>query len=112
MQSGRIALCAIIIPRVQRGKRRLRRHFPRRDGTITRLEEKAHLKSKQVTKYKYWGLMIFVAIPLPGTGAWTGSLIAAVLDMSIAKSFPTIVAGVVIAGVLIMCLTGMVTLMV
>ena len=90
----------------------LRRHFPRLDGILTHLEEKAHLKGRTVTKYKYFGLLIFVAIPLPGTGAWTGSLIAAVLDMSVKKSFPTIFGGVIIAGVLILTLTGMVSLLI
>lgn len=90
----------------------LRRNFPKLDGMLTRLEKKAHLKGRKVTKYKYLGLMIFVAIPLPGTGAWTGSLVAAVLNMSISRSLPSILAGVLIAGVLIMSLTGMVTLIV
>ena len=51
-------------------------------------------------KYKQWGLLLFVAIPLPGTGGWTGALFAALLDMDIKKSFPIIALGVFIAGVI------------
>jgi len=66
------------------------------------LEEKAHKKSAKVLKYASVGLMLFVAIPLPGTGAWTGALIAAVLDMRMKYSLPSITAGVLVAGI-IMC---------
>ena len=48
-----------------------------------------------------WGLLIFVAIPLPGTGAWTGSLIAALLDIRLKRSIPTIFLGVLIAGAVV-----------
>ena len=51
-------------------------------------------------KYKQWGLLLFVAIPLPGTGGWTGALFAALLDIDIRKSFPIIALGVFIAGVI------------
>ena len=83
----------------------LRRHFPRLDGTVTRLEDRAHLKGETVKKYKYLGLCIFVAIPLPGTGAWTGALIAAVLDMRLKQAVPAIFLGVAIAGILITGIT-------
>ena len=52
----------------------MRRRLPRLDHLVDRLEAKAHLKGRKVTKYKYLGLMLFVAMPLPGTGAWTGAL--------------------------------------
>ncbi len=55
------------------------------DGLVTRLENKANSKSETVQKYAFWGLFIFVAIPLPGTGAWTGALIAAMLEMKLKK---------------------------
>ena len=74
-----------------------------------RLERKAHLKGRKVTRYKYLGLMIFVAIPLPGTGAWTGALVAAVLDMRLKKALPSIFLGVLIAGVAVSALTFGVT---
>ena len=72
---------------------------------IAWLERRAHLKGRTVTKYKYLGLMIFVAIPLPGTGGWTGALIAAFLDMRLKKAIPSIFGGVLIAGFLITGLT-------
>jgi len=71
-------------------------------GFVNKLEAKLHKKSGQITEYKYWfiGLMLFVAIPLPGTGAYTGSLIAALLDMRMKKAFPAIVLGVFVAAVI------------
>ena len=68
---------------------------------VKRLEEKADRKKDKVLKYEFWGLMFFVAIPLPGTGAWTGALIAAMLDMQLKRAFPAIAAGVVIAAVIV-----------
>lgn len=70
-------------------------------GMVERLETKAMSKSDQIQKYAYWGLLLFVGIPLPGTGAWTGSLIAALLNMDIKKSFFVIVLGVLMAGIII-----------
>lgn len=65
------------------------------------VEKKAEKHSGKVTKYATWGLFIFVAIPLPGTGAWTGSLIAALLDMRMKKALPFICMGVLVAGLLV-----------
>ena len=56
--------------------------------------------------------MIFVAIPLPGTGGWTGALAAAFLDMPLRKALPSIVAGVCIAGIIVFCITYGVTAMI
>ena len=72
---------------------------------VDKLEKKAHLKGQKVTKYKYLGLMLFVAIPLPGTGAWTGALAAAFLDMPLRKAIPSIFTGVLVAGIAISILT-------
>ena len=58
------------------------------DGLVTRLEKRAEAKSVTVQKYAFWGLFILVAIPLPGTGAWTGALVAAMLEMPNKKAFP------------------------
>jgi uncharacterized membrane protein len=69
------------------------RRFPRLDGLVSRIERKAHLKGRRVRKYRWFGLCLFVAVPLPGTGAWTGALIAAFLDMRIKSAFPSIVLG-------------------
>ncbi len=65
-----------------------------------KLEEKVEKNKDKITKYEKLGLFIFVAIPLPGTGAWTGALVASFLDMRIKHSFPAIAAGVVSAGII------------
>lgn len=83
----------------------MRRRLPWLNSLVDKLERKAHLKGQRVTKYKYLGLLLFVAIPLPGTGAWTGSLAAAFLDMPLRKALPSIFAGVLIAGIAISMLT-------
>ena len=69
---------------------------------IERLERRAHLKGSMVRRYRLWGLLVLVAIPLPGTGAWTGALVAALLDIRLRQALPTIAAGVVIAGLLVL----------
>ena len=76
----------------------LREKFARLDGFITRLEERAHLKSEVVQKYGLIGLCLLVAIPLPGTGAWTGALVAALMGMKLRKAMPAIIIGVLIAA--------------
>lgn len=83
----------------------LRRHIPFLDGTITKLEKRAESKRELVYRYKFWGLLILVAIPLPGTGAWTGALVAAVMNMRIKYALPAIFCGVVIAAVIVSLLT-------
>ncbi len=65
-----------------------------------KLEKKAEKNMDKITKYEKLGLFIFVAVPLPGTGAWTGALIASLLDMRIKNSVPPICFGVVGAGIL------------
>lgn len=79
----------------------MRQHMPRLNSVVDKMEQKAHLKSASVLKYQYLGLAIFVAIPLPGTGAWTGALVAAFLDMRLKKAMPSIVGGVLSAGLII-----------
>ena len=64
---------------------------------VEKLEHKAMSQSANIEKYEFWGLVAFVGIPLPGTGAWTGSLIAALLGIRFRKAFPAIVLGLVIA---------------
>lgn len=86
-----------------------RRKFPRFDGLLDKLEKKVHLKGQKVSKYKTLGLCILVAIPLPGTGAWTGAMVAAFLDMRLKNALPSIALGVLIAGVLVSLLTFGVT---
>lgn len=69
-------------------------------GLITKLEDRAMGKSEQVKKYEFWGLTLFVGIPLPGTGAWTGSLIASLLEIDIKKSSISILLGIIMATVI------------
>lgn len=72
---------------------------------VGKMEEKVDKKRDVVDKYGYWGLFLFVAIPLPGTGAWTGSLVAALLKMKVKKSFLYIVLGVVSAAIIVSLIT-------
>ncbi len=83
----------------------LRKHLPKLDGFISRLEARAESKREMVLRYKFWGLLILVAIPLPGTGAWTGALVAAVLDLRIKKSLPAIFSGVIVAAAIVTLVT-------
>ncbi len=76
------------------------KRFKRVGALIEKLELRSIRKSEKVTRWREWGLLTFVAIPLPGTGGWTGALIAALLDIRIKKSFPIIALGVLIAGVI------------
>lgn len=69
------------------------------------LENKTLKKKDKIDKYGIWGLLLFVAIPLPGTGAWTGSLLASLLHLDRKKSFGVIAIGVVIAGLIISTLS-------
>lgn len=64
---------------------------------VEKLESKAMSKSDKIEKYEFWGLLFFVGIPLPGTGAWTGSLIAALLGIRLKKAVPAILLGLCMA---------------
>lgn len=109
---GNLIPVPFIIVYIRRIFQWMRRRMPRLNSLVDKLERKAHLKGQRVTKYKYLGLMLFVAIPLPGTGAWTGSLAAAFLDMPLRRAIPSVVAGVVIAGLAISILSyGVVSLL-
>ena len=68
----------------------------------TWLDNKVEKKKGQIEKFGYFGLVLFVGIPLPGTGAWTGSLIASVLEMDKKKSFLAILLGVIMASIIMM----------
>lgn len=74
---------------------------PKLDKIALWLEERAAKNSDRVSKYATWGLMLFVAIPLPGTGAWTGSLVAALLEMRLKHSLLSVFFGVLVAGVIV-----------
>ena len=62
-------------------------------------------RKSQIEKFGFWGLVLFVGIPLPGTGAWTGCLIAAVLNMDRKKSFLAALLGIVMASIIMMILS-------
>lgn len=84
----------------------MRRRLPRFGALVDRLEQKAHLKGRKVRRYRTLGLYLLVAIPLPGTGAWMGALVAAVLDIRLRKAMPAIALGVVTAGLIMTALTA------
>ena len=67
---------------------------------INRLERRIEAKSAAITKYKKWGLFLFVAIPLPGTGAWTGAMVASFLKIPVKESILSISLGVLAAGLI------------
>ncbi len=76
----------------------LRGRWTKLDAFITRQENKANVKGEVVQRIGPWGLLLFVAIPLPGTGAWTGALIAALLNLRVKQAAPAIFVGVCIAA--------------
>ena len=98
---GNLIPVPFIIVYIRRVLQWTRERFPKLNSMVDALERKAHLKGEKVSKYKYLGLIILVAIPLPGTGAWTGSLAAAFLDMPLRRAIPSIIAGVLLAGLAI-----------
>ncbi len=71
-------------------------------GMVNKIENKALSKRDQIEKLQYIGLMLFVGIPLPGTGAWTGCLIAALLGMDKKKAMIYTILGVVMAGIIML----------
>ena len=75
-------------------------------GLIIKMENRAMGKSDQIKRYEFLGLLLFVGIPLPGTGAWTGALIASLLEVDIKKSSIAILCGLFMASVImyIVCL--------
>ncbi len=89
----------------------MKRHSPLLGRLVQKLEDKAHNKSAVVIKYRAIGLCLLVAVPFPGTGAWTGSLVAALLDIPLREAVPTILLGVIIAGLIVTGVTcGVITI--
>ena len=72
---------------------------------VDKLENRAMSRKDQIEKYEFWGLVLFVGIPLPGTGGWTGALLASLLHLDKKKSFIVISLGVFIAGLIITLLS-------
>ena len=83
----------------------LLKKIPSVERMIDKLEARSLRKADKVEKYRLWGLLIFVGIPLPGTGAWTGALIADLFDIRIKNSLPVIAVGVLLAGLIISALS-------
>lgn len=75
------------------------------DKIITKFENKCLSKREKLDKYGYLGLFLFVGIPLPGTGAWTGCFLASLLKMDKKKSFIVAMAGVLMAGIIMQILS-------
>ncbi len=83
----------------------LLKKVPGINKVIFKLEDKTLKKRDKIDKYGIWGLLLFVAIPLPGTGGWTGALLASLLHLDRKKSFGIIAIGVFIAGLIITVLS-------
>lgn len=69
------------------------------------LDKKVEKKRGQIEKYGFWGIVLFVGIPLPGTGAWTGCLIASVLEMNKKKAFLATLVGIFISSIIMMLIS-------
>lgn len=78
----------------------LRTKSERLNAFVTRMEQRALKKSDTVRRARFWGLFLFVAIPLPGTGAWTGTLAASILDMKFKDVLIACMGGVLLAGII------------
>lgn len=78
----------------------LKKHTKKLGALVTKLETKSLNRSEKIQKYEFWGLALFVGIPLPGTGAWTGALIAALLGIKFKKALPAIFLGLLMATVI------------
>ena len=103
---GNMLPMPLIIVYIRRVFQWVRTAFPRLGHFVDRLERKAHLKGRTVLKYRYWGLFLFVALPLPGTGGWTGALVAAFLNMRLKNALLSIFSGLLVAGFIVTLLTS------
>lgn len=103
---GSIVPAPFILLLIQKilGWMRRSRHFA---GLAHWLDKKALKGSKKIARYKFWGLTIFVAIPLPGTGVWTGCLAASFLEMDFKQAMLSVILGSAIAGVVVTTLCQM-----
>ena len=84
---------------------KIMRKFKPLGKIVDKMEARADKKKDTIVKYQDWGLLLFVAIPLPGTGGWTGALIAALMDLRMKKCLPIIALGVFIAGLIMSLIT-------
>ena len=97
---GNLIPAPFIIVYIRRIFKMMRRYLPKLNALVDKLEHKAHLKGEKMLKYEALGLWLFVAIPLPGTGAWTGVLGASFLDMGFKSTVASVSLGVVLAGII------------
>ena len=104
---GNMIPVPLVILFIRRVFRWIRVHIPKLGVVVDRLETRAYAKmsSRHLVRWQAWGLLLFVAIPLPGTGAWTGSLVAALMDLRLKNAVPVIFIGTVIAGLIMTALT-------
>ena len=73
----------------------------RLQSAVDWLDRRTQAKTGTVNRYRWFGLMVLVAIPLPGTGAWTGALVASALNMRVRDAMTAITLGVIIAGIIV-----------
>lgn len=92
----------LFIRQIFKWMRKVNKTFAR---IVDKMEDKANKHRDKVTRYGFWGLFILVAIPLPGTGAWTGALVAAVMELRFKTALPAIFAGVIGAAVIVTIVT-------
>lgn len=102
---GNMVPVPFIILFIRRIFKWMKKKSPRLAGIAGKLEDRAKAKGSALYKGEIIGLAIFVATPLPGTGAWTGALIATILGMRLKIAVPTIAAGVLGAGLIIFGIT-------
>ncbi len=107
---GNLAPVPILIVFTRRVFEWLRTKSTLLEKIVSKMERKAASKEALLKKYELLGLCILVAIPLPGTGAWTGALVAAVFNIRLKYAFPAIALGVLIAGIIVSILTYGVTI--
>ena len=103
--AGNLVPVPLIILFIRRIFQWMKDHMPRLRGFVARMEAKAESKREQVLRSQTLGLFLLVAIPLPGTGAWTGALVAALLDLRMKRALPAIALGVVAAGIVVTAVT-------
>lgn len=83
----------------------LQAHIPPLRGLLEKLERRVESKKDLVLRYQFWGLLLLVAVPLPGTGAWTGAMVAAVMDLRLKRAVPAILGGVLLAAAIVAAIT-------
>ncbi|MBR2832260.1 MAG: small multi-drug export protein [Oscillospiraceae bacterium] len=103
--AGNMVPVPFIILFIRRVFEWMRGKSPKLASVVEKMEAKAYAKRELIRKWELLGLFVLVAVPLPGTGAWTGALVAAIFDIRLRSAIPTILAGVVVAGFIITGIT-------